>query len=139
MQKLLPMQLVIHLATDLAEMIEGLQMQKESGLRSSLNLLAQKIQDKIDQLQDQINKEEHFLLAKPLGETERKGCAKMSVKEKVMVGILKQTKKYCDKGRSLETEKQSVTCVDINVNKDNTSSTAQISILSVELPETTLA
>ena len=76
MRKLLPMRLVSHSATYLAEMIEGLQMQNESVLRSSLNLLAQKIQDKIDQLQDQVNKEEHFLLAKPLGETERKGCAK---------------------------------------------------------------
>ena len=106
-------------------MIKGLQMQKEGVLRLSLNLLAQKMQDKIDQLQDQINKEEHFLLAKPLGETERKG-------------ILKQTKKHCDKGRSSETEKQSVTCVDIDVNKYDTSSKAQISISPVELPEPTL-
>lgn len=140
MRKLLPMRLVIHSAMDLAEMIEGLQTQKESVLRSSLNLYkAQKIQDEIDQLQDQIQKEGQFLLAKGLGETERKGCVEMSVKEKVMVGILNQTKKQCDEGRSSETGKQSVTCVDIDVNNDDNSSTAQSSISSVELPETTLS
>jgi len=134
MRKVLPMRLVIHSVEDLSKIVEGLQMQKESVLRSSLDLnKAQKFQDEIDQLQDQIKKEEDFILAKRLGEIERE-------KEKVIVGILKQSKKQYDEDRLAESEKQSVTCVDIDVRNDDDSST-EVSFLSSfeHHPETTLA
>eukprot|EP00584_Thalassiosira_punctigera_P002097 CAMPEP_0172530712 /NCGR_PEP_ID=MMETSP1067-20121228/4358_1 /TAXON_ID=265564 ORGANISM="Thalassiosira punctigera, Strain Tpunct2005C2" /NCGR_SAMPLE_ID=MMETSP1067 /ASSEMBLY_ACC=CAM_ASM_000444 /LENGTH=233 /DNA_ID=CAMNT_0013314959 /DNA_START=77 /DNA_END=775 /DNA_ORIENTATION=+ len=128
LRKLLPLRLILHLATDLAEMIQVLQVQKEGAMRSLDMEKARTIQSEIDELQDQMNKEKQFLLTKRMGETKCLCCGEMFLTEMETVGILKMKKKHCEKCRVVPSCKQSATedVVDMGINlgsddKDNNS------------------
>jgi len=87
-RKLLPLRLILPTVTDLSEMIGVLQVHKEGAMRALNMDKARHIQSEIDELQDQINKEERYLLQKKMDET---GAVKVST-EKV-VGILRTKEK----------------------------------------------
>mmetsp|Transcript_8775 Transcript_8775/g.18130 ORF Transcript_8775/g.18130 Transcript_8775/m.18130 type:complete len:1272 (-) Transcript_8775:207-4022(-) len=75
-RKLLPLRLILPTADDLNEMIEVLQVHKESALRNLDMKKAAKIQSEIDELQGQINEEDNYKIRK-------------NAPQKKLVGILK--------------------------------------------------
>ena len=67
----LPRRLILHAAADLAEMIDLLQAKKEDALRSLDLDGARDVQDEIDEVQEQLDKEERHLLTQRMAETRR--------------------------------------------------------------------
>jgi len=113
MRKLLPLRMILHTGTDLTEMIGALQVYKEGAIRSLDMKKARNIQSEMDELQDQINKEEQYLLVKSMGETKCVGCGKIFPTEKKMVGILKLKENHCEECRDVASDKQSSVTEDI--------------------------
>merc|ERR1712194_373075 len=82
-RKLLPLRLILPTITDLNEMISVLLVHKEDAMRNLKIDRARDIQSEIDELQEQISKEERYLLQK------RIDAAKTNPTEKMVAGILK--------------------------------------------------
>merc|ERR1712127_846195 len=96
MGKLLPLRLILPTVTDLSEMIGVLQIHKEGAMRGLNMEKARNIQSEIEELQDQINKEERYLLKKRMDETK---CGKVLFPtKKKMAGILRTKEKKSDSG-----------------------------------------
>lgn len=99
-RKLLPLRLVLQGATDLDEMICALQERKEGAMRSGLDLeSAGEIQSEIDELREQLDREERYMTVKRFGQTKCTGCGEMFLTEKKMVGILRTREKHCEECR----------------------------------------
>mmetsp|Transcript_25772 Transcript_25772/g.54484 ORF Transcript_25772/g.54484 Transcript_25772/m.54484 type:complete len:238 (+) Transcript_25772:141-854(+) len=133
-RRLLPLRMILHKATDLTEMIGALQIQKECVMRSQNIKKAEKIQIEIDELQEQIRKEEYYLIMKHRGETRCAGCNEMFPSEKKMVGILRVKETHCGQCRNTDCGKESViedaVVVDVDnvkVEEDNSSAGSSIS------------
>ncbi|KAL7539647.1 hypothetical protein ACHAXR_009469, partial [Thalassiosira sp. AJA248-18] len=99
-RKLLPLRLILPTLTDLTEMIGVLQIHKNESIRSLDMENAHNIQLEIDELQEQIDKEEQYLLRKRMGETKCKTCGEMFPTEKKQSGILKTKEKHCESCRT---------------------------------------
>lgn len=103
-RKLLPLRLILPTVADLTEMISVLQMHKEGAMRQLDMDNARSVQSEIDELQEQIEKEEKYLLTKRLiglnGETKCSECGTLFPTEKKMNGILRTTVKKCEGCRS---------------------------------------
>ena len=82
-RKLLPLRLILPTITDLNEMISVLLVHKEDAMRNLKIDRARDIQSEIDELQEQISKEERYLLQKRIDAT------KTNPTEKMVAGILK--------------------------------------------------
>ena len=137
MRKLLPLRMILHTGPDLTEMIGALQMYKEGAIRSLDMKKARNIQSEMDELQDQINKEEGYLMVKSMGETKCVGCGEMFLTEKNMVGILKSKEKHCEECRDVARGKQSVTedivVVDVDSSRDDEDNNPAESSTSVDI------
>lgn len=112
-RKLLPLRLILPTSADLNEMISVLQMHKEGAMRDLDRDMAQSIQSEIDELQDQINLEEQYLLTKT-AETQCAGCGEMFPTEKKMKGVLRTKEMQCETCRDDGTNKMSVQVEDVN-------------------------
>jgi len=94
-RRLLPLRLILPTADDLREMIQVLQTHKEEAMRSLDMIQAANIQSEIDELQEQIDEEDRYMLKKRIGETQCESCGEMFTSEKKLKGILKVNQKSC--------------------------------------------
>jgi len=94
-RRLLPLRLILPTADDLREMIQVLQTHKEEAMRSLDMIQAANIQSEIDELQEQIDEEDRYMLKKRMGETQCESCGEMFTTEKKLKGILKVNQKTC--------------------------------------------
>mmetsp|Transcript_24562 Transcript_24562/g.52926 ORF Transcript_24562/g.52926 Transcript_24562/m.52926 type:complete len:1345 (-) Transcript_24562:161-4195(-) len=98
-RKLLPLRLILPTSADLCEMISVLQMHKEDAMRDLDMHMARSIQSEIDELQDQINMEERYLLTKTWAKTQCVGCGDKFPTEKRMKGVLRTKEMHCEQCR----------------------------------------
>ena len=98
-RKLLPLRLILPTTADLYEMIQVLQQHKEQAMRDLDMGKATSIQSEIDELTDQVEEEERYVMKKKMGQTECVGCGEMFTSEKKMKGILKVSQKHCESCR----------------------------------------
>ncbi|KAL7528738.1 hypothetical protein ACHAWF_002686 [Thalassiosira exigua] len=94
-RKLLPLRLVIQTESDLTNMIEALQADKEEAMKGFDLEQARNIQSEIDAVQVQVDAEKQYLLAKRMGKTMCESCGEMFPTEKKMEGIYYVTEKHC--------------------------------------------
>jgi len=94
-RRLLPLRLILPTADDLREMIQVLQTHKEEAMRSLDMIQAANIQSEVDELQEQIDEEDRYMLKKRMGETQCESCGEMFTSEKKLKGILKVNQKSC--------------------------------------------
>jgi len=125
-RKLLPLRLILPTVTDLTEMIGVLQLHKEGAIRNLDMDKANNIQSEIDELQDQINQEDRYLMKKKMGETKCGACGEMFPTEKRKSGILKLKEKHCEKCRggadapaAIKAEQVQVETVDSRDDEEN--------------------
>ncbi|KAL7552445.1 hypothetical protein ACHAWF_015694 [Thalassiosira exigua] len=98
-RKLLPLRLILPTVADLSEMISVLQIHKEDAMRALDMEQARGVQGEIDELKEQIDREERYLLKKKMGETKCTSCGEMFPSETKRSGILKLKEKSCPKCR----------------------------------------
>eukprot|EP00581_Thalassiosira_minuscula_P001793 CAMPEP_0183744824 /NCGR_PEP_ID=MMETSP0737-20130205/65927_1 /TAXON_ID=385413 /ORGANISM="Thalassiosira miniscula, Strain CCMP1093" /LENGTH=1321 /DNA_ID=CAMNT_0025980477 /DNA_START=126 /DNA_END=4091 /DNA_ORIENTATION=+ len=127
-RKLLPLRLILPTIADLQEMIGVLQIHKEGAMRNLNMEKARNIQSEIDELEDQINKEERYLMNKRLdAETKCAACGVMFPTEKKMAGILKTKEKSCVNCRGGDNSEDSK-----SADSSNKSVIADIEVVTVE-------
>ena len=98
-RKLLPLRLILPTTADLYEMIQVLQQHKEQAMRDLDMGKATGIQSEIDELADQVEEEERYVMKKKIGQTECVGCGEMFTSEKKMKGIFNVSQKHCESCR----------------------------------------
>ena len=84
---------------------------------------AQGIQLEIEELQEQIDKEERYILKKRMGETQCESCGEGFPTETKQSGILKLKEKKCEKCReeepAAESDSKAVAALDSRDDKEN--------------------
>ena len=118
---LLPMRLLLPTVTELAAMMDALQMVKEKELKEFNIEQARVIQAEIDSFREQIYLEDHYLLQKRIDEVEDaettkcKTCRVMFPPETKVVGILKLPERHCMECKEVAVEEQTVSMDSVTV------------------------